>query len=475
MAQQQFKFILLLVLSSTVFLSVLDIFIVNVALPSIQKGLLASDADLQFVIAAYVIAYAIFLIYGSKAGDKFGRKKVLILAMLGFTIASFLCGIVQSPLQLNLSRALQGICAAFMVPQGLTLIQTIFSGKEERTKALGIYGSIAGIASVAGQFLGGLLPVVHMDIVPFGVIDGWRLIFLINIPIGFFSALAAFKYLPADQPSGTERFDYRGLFLLTVFLLSLLFPLIQGRELGWPLWSILLLLLSVPVFCMLLFQQNSRLKKNAATLLNLDLFRDHYFKSGIIVSFFYFIAQDSYFLITGMLMQDGFHISSAYVGLLFVLQGIGYVVGSILSARLIVIYGDKVIMAAVLLMIFSLIGHLICLRAHQPAYGIYLLLFSYGMGCGSVLPSLMSFSLKTIPVSFAGNASGVYSTAQQTAIAVGVALTGGLFFYRLDKGLALPDFVVAYRWATYLNMLALVIVFVLLWSVSFQKKKGRKT
>lgn len=473
MAYKHFKFLLLLILSSTVFLSVLDIFIVNVALPSIQKGLMASDADLQFVIATYVIAYAIFLIYGSKVGDKFGRKKVMIIAMLGFTIASFLCGIVQSPLQLNLSRTLQGICAAFMVPQGLTLIQTIFPEKEERAKALGVYGSIAGIASVAGQFLGGILPIVHIDSASFEMLDGWRLIFLINIPIGCLSAWAAFKYLPADQPSRTERFDYVGLFLLTMFLLSLLFPLIQGRELGWPLWSMVLLVLSVPLFCMLIFQQNNRLKKNAAALLNLGLFRNYYFKCGTIVSFFYFIAQDSYFLITGMMMQDGFHISSAYTGLLFVLQGIGYVVGSIVSARLILIYGDKVIMAAVLLMIFSLIGHLICFSEIQSGYGIYLLLFIYGIGCGSVLPSLMSFSLKTIPAAFAGNASGVYSTAQQTAIALGAALTGGVFFYRLDNSLALADFVVAYRWATYLNILALVVVFVLLWQASFQRRVSK--
>lgn len=144
------KITVLLLLSATVFLSVLDIFIVNVALPSIQEGIKATDGDLQLVVAAYLMAYAALMIFASKLGDRLGRKKILLVGLIGFGISSLLCGLVETPFQLIIIRAIQGACGALMVPQGLALLQQLFPAEKERSWALGIYGSIAGIASVLG-------------------------------------------------------------------------------------------------------------------------------------------------------------------------------------------------------------------------------------------------------------------------------------------------------------------------------------
>lgn len=166
------------VVSSAIFLAVIDIFIVNVALPAIKKGINGTNGELQLVVAIYLLGYSCFLITGGRLGDYYGRKKMFILGMLGFTISSCFCGMAASGFQLNLARFFQGISASLMTPQGISYIQFLFPEAKERMKAIGIYGVIAGSASVIGQFLGGLLPDTHF------AVEGWRLIFFINLPLG---------------------------------------------------------------------------------------------------------------------------------------------------------------------------------------------------------------------------------------------------------------------------------------------------
>ena len=161
MNQQISRWFLLIILSSSVFLSVIDIFIVNVAIPSIKKGIHGCDSDIQLVIVLYLLGYAAFLITGGRAGDYYGKKNVFITAMLLFIVTSCLCGFSQMPWQINAARFFQGISAAFMIPQGISYIQVLFPLQPDRIRALGIYGSIAGTASIIGQFLGGLLPDIH--------------------------------------------------------------------------------------------------------------------------------------------------------------------------------------------------------------------------------------------------------------------------------------------------------------------------
>ncbi|WP_254560194.1 MFS transporter [Dyadobacter diqingensis] len=441
------------IVSTAVFLSVIDIFIVNVAIPSIQTGIDGSDGDVQLVIALYLLGYAAFLITGGKAGDFLGRKKVFITGTLLFTLSSVLCGFSQTASQLIISRLVQGISAAFMVPQSVAYIQVLFPGHKERVKALGIYGSIAGSASVIGQLLGGILPDTTF------ISEGWRLIFLINLPIGLVSAILAYRYLPEQKSQKAAKFDFTGVMLLSLTLICHIFPVIQGRELGWPAWSVALLALSFVLFILLILHQKLKTKRNEEPLISLKLFSYKDFNLGLCASLFYFMVQDTYFLINTILLQSGFAVSSSKTGVFFVFQGLGYVLASVMAIRFIPRFGKLVLIAGVFVMIFSLILHIIAFNnSSTNHYLILSILFLYGMGCGSVLPSLLTFTLKSIPPKLAGAASGTYATFQQTAIALGIGIIGGVFFSLSGKADHSVYYFTAYRTATIINIFLLLLV-----------------
>lgn len=453
MDRQISKWFLLTIISSSIFLAVIDIFIVNVALPSIRKGINGSDGDIQLVIALYLLGYAAFLITGGRAGDQFGKKKVFLLGMIAFTLTSAFCGISQTAFQLNTARMLQGISAGFMIPQGISYIQALFPNPIERIKAISIYGSIAGTASVIGQFLGGLLPDLHF------VVAGWRLLFLINVPLGLASVLFAIKFLPKQRNLTIEKFDYSGVLLLTLTLMALIYPMIRGRELGWPAWSLVCLAASIPLLIWFIYDQKQKLRRQQSPLIDMELFAFKDFNIALCAVLFYFMVQDSYFLLNVILLQTGFCISSTEAGLFFVSQGLGFVAASLISIRLVPRYGKKVLQAGILIMIVASGLHILVFDSVNINRIIaYPVLFIYGLGCGSVLPSLMTMALKSIPTKFAGAASGTYATFQQTAIALGIGVIGGLFFYLAGETPSTITYLKAYQTAMFVNMFLLVLV-----------------
>src|SRR6202000_540021 len=196
------KWLELIIVLSAPLLSVIDVFIINVAIPSIKKGVHATDAQVQLVIAGYLLGYAAFLITGGRAGDHFGRKKVFFWGMLAFTIASALCGLSTTPFQLIATRFVQGLSASFMVPQAIAFIQILFTDAKERAKAFGLFGITLGAAAIIGQVLGGYLSDIHW------AIEGWRLIFFINVPIGALTLFAAHLYLTETARHSSSKFDY---------------------------------------------------------------------------------------------------------------------------------------------------------------------------------------------------------------------------------------------------------------------------
>ncbi|MBV8251579.1 MAG: MFS transporter [Chitinophaga sp.] len=452
------KWFALLIVSTAVFLSVIDLFIVNVALPSIQAGLHSTEGDIQLVIATYLLGYAAFLITAGRMGDYFGKKRVFVGGILAFTLTSCLCGMAQSAQQLNIARFFQGISAAVMIPQSIAYIHVLFPIHEERIKALGIYGTIAGSASVVGQFLGGMIPELHF------LMDGWRWIFLINLPIGVPAAILAVRCLTDTNRQQQSRFDTSGVLLLTATLVCLVYPLIRGRELGWPLWAITMLLTAFLLLGIFIYDQYKKGLRQQQPLINLQLFKFRDFNIALGVVIFYFMVQDSYFLVNTVMLQTGLGYSSGLTGMLFVYQGVGYVVASLLSIKLVKRFGKKVLQVGALIMTFGLIGHRLLFNADmQPGVSLYLLLFVYGMGCGSVLPGLLTLSLKSIPAAYAGAASGTYSTFQQTAVALGVGITGGIFFWSLHEQHTTMAYLSAYQTATWVNIIFLLMVSVLLY------------
>lgn len=451
------KWFLFLIVCSAIFLSVLDLFIVNVALPSIKTGIKGSDADMQLVIVMYIIGYASFLITGGRAGEYFGKKKVFLTGMLVFTIASLSCGLAQSAIQLNVARFIQGISGAFMVPQGMAFVSVLFPDQKERIKMLGIYGSIAGTASVVGQFLGGLIPDLEI------ISQSWRLIFLINLPIGLTAVILGFKYLKELPVKTNGKFDFIGSLLLMLTLTAFIYPLIQGRELGWPIWSIILLLLSGILLLAFIYYQRLSIRLGKLPLITPSFFKNFDFRMGLLISLFYYLVQDSYFLINTVNLQNGMWLSSARTGIYFVCQGIGYVMASMFFTPLVARYGKSVSLTGSVIMIVALLIHLVVFNSdHTPQLYIGMVLFVYGIGCGTILPSLMTISLKSIPEDQMGASSGIYLTLQQVSVAIGVAVVGGVFFSKLRHPAVAEQFSVAYQWSTLLNIGFLVIVSVLL-------------
>jgi MFS family permease len=450
------RWVALLIVSTAAFLSVIDLFIVNVALPSIREGIRGSNGDTQLVIALYLLGHAIFLITGGRLGDHYGRKKVFVWSMLLFTLASGCCGMAQTAAQLNLARFFQGAFAAFMVPQSIAYIQVLFPEHSARVKALGIYGAIAGTASVIGQFLGGVLPEVH------SAIAGWRWLFLVNLPVGLLSAYIAWRWLQESKAAIDSGVDYLGVLLLSAGLVCLIYPLIRGRELGWPLWSLLLLPVSLLILSIFVYDQHRKQQAGKAFLIDLRLFTYREFNIGLGAVIAYFIAQDSYFLLNTILWQQGLGIRSVTTGNYFVLQGIGYVVAAVSSIRFVRMFGKKVLQVGVLLMLAMLALHIVFLQNRQL---LLVVLFLYGIGCGSVLPSLLTLALRNVPPTLAGTAAGTYVTFQQTAIALGVCITGGLFFQLLGDTPSIHHWLMAYRWATGVNMFFLIVVSCFLWKL----------
>lgn len=450
MITEKYKWTSLFILSSAAFLTVLDIFIVNVAIPSIKTGISGSDGDIQLVIILYLIGYAAFLVTGAKAGERYGRKKIFLSAMVLFIVASSCCGCAQTALQMNIARFLQGISAAFMVPQSISYIHVLFPSAEEKTKAFGIYGSIAGTASVIGQFLGGLLPETDL------FFDGWRLIFLINIPLGLLAVLLGIKYIRETAMERSQQADYKAVLYLCMVMIGFIFPIVRGRELNWPAWSFAMIAFSLFMLLVFIRDQQGKIARGESFLMNLKIFNSREFNIGLLIVLFYNMVQDSYFMINSIFFQTGYGISSAQTGVFFIAQGIGYVLSSVLAVRLQRIYGKKIVQAGMLIMVIALLCHLYFFTAEKPDSMVFLMMmFLYGMGCGAVLPALLSITVRHIVPELAGDASGIYTTVQQTAIALGIGISGGLFFYLLGSNPSIQQYVESYRVATGFNIVLL--------------------
>ncbi len=422
------KWLELIIVLSAPLLSVIDVFIINIAIPTIKKGIHATDGEMQFVIAGYLLGYAAFLITGGRAGDHFGRKKVFFWGMFAFTVASCLCGLSQSALQLNVTRFFQGLSASFMVPQTIAFIQILFTDTKERAKAFGLYGITLGTAAAIGQVLGGYLSDTHW------MIEGWRLVFFINLPIGIVTLWATYKYVNETEKHHNTQFDYSGILILTLALFSLIYPLIQGREAGWPLWSFGLLILSVILFAFFIYNQKQKLSRNQNPLIDVRLFKIKDFNIGLLAVLFHFMLHTAYLLLSAVYLQNGLGISALDSGLYFIVPGILFVVSSVMASRLIVKYGKRVLQVGVVILAIAFYSQMTLWKPGISMGLVIGLMGTWGFGNGLVLPSLLNIALKNVPSQYAGGAAGIYSTFQQTASALGVSVIGGIFFYFSKEG-----------------------------------------
>src|SRR5713101_3493926 len=256
------------------FMAILDVFIVTQGLPSIRTTLGAGVSDLELVVSAYSLVYAVFLITGGRLGDILDRKRIFLFGMTVFTVASALAGYAPSAPFLVGARALQGLGAALMYPQVLSIIQVTFKGSE-RALALGVFAAISGIGAITGNILGGFLIQLNIG----GL--AWRPIFLVNVPIGIFGILVGSLVLRPSRSERPPRLDLLGVGLITLFLVSLVLPLSQGQQLGWPLWTVMLLVLAFPILGLFILHERRLTDKEQDQLIDLSLFRHRSFAIGI--------------------------------------------------------------------------------------------------------------------------------------------------------------------------------------------------
>ncbi|SDS72096.1 drug resistance transporter, EmrB/QacA subfamily [Mucilaginibacter mallensis] len=459
-------FALLIVLAAP-FLSLMDIFIVNIAIPAIRKGLHSSDAELQIVIAGYLLGYASFMITGGRAGDHFGRKKIFLWGMAVFTLASCWCGLSRSAFELNTARFLQGGSASFMVPQTISYIQLLFTEPKDRAKAIGTFGLILGLASMLGQFLGGFFTYYHF------AIAGWRLIFFINLPIGIAAMIAAWFFIEEIPLHIGAKFDLSGSVILSLALFALIIPIIQGRELGWPLWCVLGLILSFVLFAWFIVDQNKKLKEKKEPLVDLNLFKIRDLNIGLLCVLFCYMVYNSYLLISTLVLQNGYHFNALLTGCMFVMFGVGFSFSSFFAMRLVTKIGKTVLQAGTIVMMISLGLQIFMFSGSIIAPQIvFLLVLLHGMSAGWVMPPIMNVTLRSVPHHFAGAASGLYATVQQASGALGVSIIGGVFFNKLSANKSSPDYHVAFRNGAGLELLMLGIMFVLLLFIPSGKTSG---
>lgn len=431
------RWIALSIVLLAAFMDLLDVTIVNVAIPSIQHGLNTDYAAIQWVMAGYTLAFAIFLITGGRLGDIFGHKKMFLTGVAGFTLASLFCGIAGTPEQLIGARVFQGVMASLMIPQIISSIMVLFHSSKERLAAMSLYGAIAGIATVAGPIVGGLL----IEGNPLGL--EWRSIFLVNIPVGLVALIMAIKYLPDSKSPHPLKLDWIGMGLITAALFTLLFPIIQGREQGWPAWGFVMMALFVPLLAGFLRYERYKTKKDGSPLMVLELFHNKAFSAGIVIMLLFLAALSGYFLFITLFMQLGLGYSALIAGISSVPFSVGVGVATAkLAAKLVPRWGRRVLHLGALLLVAGMLaiaGTLELLGIGVTAWHLIPSFFIAGLGMGMVIAPLYNFAIAGVAHKDAGSASGILNAAHQAGGAIGIAVLGVLFFSLLGANAA-PSF-----------------------------------
>jgi len=402
------------------FMFVVDAFIVNVAIPTIRTDLHASPAQINAVIAAYLIAYAALVIVGGRLGDIYGAKRVFLLGLAGFTLASIWCGLAHSATELIIARLVQGAMAALMVPQVLATIHVLFSG-EERARAFGIYGLALGFGGAAGFLAGGLL--VTLDFAGLG----WRLVFFVNAPIGLTTAVAAWRLMPGAWRRSGAQLDLVGTAMLFVGLVCLIGPLVFGRDFHWApeLW--------LPVVCgallILVFPPFERRieRKGRTPLIDCSLLVDHRFGLGLAGAFFFFLGNLSFYLVMTLFLQSTLGYSAWKAGLTVLPLASAFVVASRRGSKGPSPAGIFDQGCACQIVGLGGLGLLTMVVDRPTAWFLALPLTIFGYGQGLVMAPLSNAVLSSVQKASAGAGSGLYAVTAQIANAAGVAVIGTLF------------------------------------------------
>ncbi|MEQ8599621.1 MAG: MFS transporter [Devosia sp.] len=417
------------------FMNLIDVTIVNVALPSMRDNLGASDAQIEWVVAAYVLAFALGLLPFGRLGDIVGRSRMFLIGVAAFTLASALCGMAHSIEMLIGARVLQGLGGAMMTPQVLA-IATVTFPPHERGQAFSLFGLSAGLASVCGPVLGGLL----IDAQLFGL--DWQPIFLVNIPIGIAAIIAGWFLIPRLPGHAELRNDYAGIVLFGLGIVAVVFPIIEGRALGWPAWSFAMMAAGLLLLVMFYFWQKRRARAGRPQLLNYDLLANRDYMFGAFVVTVFASGIPGLFLVISLLLQSGFGFTPLQSGLTNLPFSVGVLIASFIAGRFGANYLRSRLAAAGAMVAFG-IGWLHFVIAGTgnsiDPWSFLSPLLIAGIGLGTGFSSLFQLVLRNVPPRDAGAGSGALQAFQQVGGALGVALVGQIFFSQLASNLAAGD------------------------------------
>lgn len=405
-------------------MDLMDSTITNVALPAISTDLGATPTQLEWTLVGYVVAFATLLITGGRLGDIYGRQRIFLVGVIGFTCASVFASLSWDGNILIAARIIQGAFAGIMVPQVLSSVQVMYT-PEERGPVFGVIGSLNALGVIAGLLLGGWLVTANL----FGT--GWRSIFLINVPVGIVLTVMAFLCIPESRSEHPLRLDIVGSALGATAVILLVLPLTEGRAAGWAWWIWTLLIIAPIAIIAFVWQQHRRAAGSGTQLLPLPLFRIRSFSSGLLVQILASIGHGGFALILLFHMQAAFHFTSFEAGLTLMPIAIGSILGTPVAMFLLKKLGTWSVCLGGIMQAAAYLWVMITLEHTGDTLNGWSLLPAFalaGVGMMVLIMPQTSIALDTVPTAEAGAASGTFTTFGQVGMVLGVALAGAVYF-----------------------------------------------
>jgi EmrB/QacA subfamily drug resistance transporter len=420
----------LAVILTGTFVYILDFFVVNVALPDIQHSLHASAAAIEWLVSGYALTSASLLVCGGRLGDHYGRRRCFCIGLAAFVLASALCALAPDPGFLIAARLAQGAGGAIMAPNIMSILGMTYTGRD-RVRAISVYGMVMGIAAVGGQLIGGVLIDANLA----GL--GWRAIFWVNVPIGLVALAAAWRLVPESRAERAGHLDLPGAALLAAGLVAIVLPLADGRQQGWPAWSWASLALGPVLLALFAGYLRRAGRRGRQPLLDPAIFAVRTLRVGLTVQALFWCQQAASYLLLALFLQQGRGLGALESGGVFAVLAAGYLLTSLRAPALTVRFGRRVIATGAVcgaagdLLLVLAVGHW---GVGGPLVALFPGLFLLGAGQGLCITPLTTTVLSHADARTAGSISGALSTAQQVGNAIGVAVSGVIFFGLLSHG-----------------------------------------
>lgn len=424
----------LMVILAAIFMSLMGVSIVNVALASIQQALHASQSDIQWVLSGYALTFGVVLVSAGRAGDLMGRGGFFMIGVAIFTLASVAAGLAQSADQLNLARFVQGVGSGFINPQGVGMIQQYFRGAE-RGRAFGFFGTAVGVSVAIGPVLGGLLIELGGDSF------GWRLTFLVNVPVGLLTLWLGYRWFPrpllhrpypaggSARQQGLSSLDPVGALLLGLGVLAVLFPFVEARH-TLLLW--LLTPLGLLLFYLWMRWERFYARMGFSPMVELSIFQTPSYRNGAIIMTLYFLGMTSVWVLVPLFIQLGLGKSALEASLIGIPSALLSAWSANWAGKHVTRMGRKIVIGGLCMALLGLASSILVVTLHSHGLLSYWWLLGslalFGLGQGSVISPNQTLTLAEVPIAYAGSSGAIMQTGQRIGTSVGIAVITALVF-----------------------------------------------